>query len=246
MHFCRLLAVLACCGQHTLLLHTIVFLLKLIAIRLFTRLNYLNSALFTTMEDPVSPINPENGILPERKVVYCDRCGMPPEYCEYGPDYETECAPKNRPEKPWTVEERLRAFYEKYVPEKVESVPGLLEKYAGREEKLFEALTKKYGPEPEDPFYAQENNTEEAGNSDSKSRRGASAKKESVQKTRVLVTKVSQKRKRHLTIVAGMESVPNLKLKDASKLFSKRFAGSSSVKDNAKGEKEIIIQGDHV
>jgi len=39
----------------------------------------------------------------------------------------------------------------------------------------------------------------------------------------------------------GMDTVPGLKLKDASKAFSKRFAGSSSVKD-----KEIIIQGDHL
>jgi translation initiation factor 1 (eIF-1/SUI1) len=37
-----------------------------------------------------------------------------------------------------------------------------------------------------------------------------------------------------------METIPGMKLKEASKAFSKRFAGSSSVK-----EKEIIIQGDH-
>jgi hypothetical protein len=31
----------------------------------------------------------------------------------------------------------------------VKDVDGLLEKYAGKEEALFKALTKKYGPEPE-------------------------------------------------------------------------------------------------
>ena len=43
----------------------------------------------------------------------------------------------------------------------------------------------------------------------------------------------------------GMDTVPDVKLKDASKQFSKRFAGSSSVKDAPNGKKEIIIQGDH-
>ena len=26
-------------------------------------------------------------------VLYCSACGVPPEYCEYGPDYETHCMP---------------------------------------------------------------------------------------------------------------------------------------------------------
>ena len=43
-----------------------------------------------------------------------------------------------------------------------------------------------------------------------------------------------------------METVEGLKLKDVSKAFSKKFAGSSSVKDTAQGGKEIIIQGDHM
>eukprot|EP00980_Cylindrotheca_fusiformis_P028654 scaffold22634_cov123-Cylindrotheca_fusiformis.AAC.1 len=42
-----------------------------------------------------------------------------------------------------------------------------------------------------------------------------------------------------------MDTVPGIKLKDVSKAFSKKFAGSSSVKDGLKG-KEIIIQGDHM
>lgn len=40
-------------------------------------------------------------VLLERvNVVYCGACGMPPEYCEYGPDYESHCLPwllKNHP-----------------------------------------------------------------------------------------------------------------------------------------------------
>ena len=42
-----------------------------------------------------------------------------------------------------------------------------------------------------------------------------------------------------MTIIVGMDTIPDLKLKDVSKAFSKRFAGSSSVKDTAGGGKEV-------
>lgn len=92
--------------------------------------------------------------LEARDVIYCGACGMPPEYCEYGPDFESHCNPwllKRHPDlhaklkalrgaaakpvrggegqgdasksaaptRPWTAEERLTAFYTRYVPEKV-------------------------------------------------------------------------------------------------------------------------------
>ena len=168
-----------------------------------------------------------------------------------------------KPDKPWTTQERLTAFYQKYVPDKIADVPSLLQKYEGKEDKLFLALCKKYGPEPLDPYYSD---SEDEGDEDSAApvegelgpqteppgaaapkREGTKKSKDSSEgATRVLIQKVAQKKKRNLTIVSGMETVPGLKLKDASKAFAKRFAGSSSVKDNAKGEKEIIIQGDHM
>ena len=43
---------------------------------------------------------------------------------------------------------RLRRFYSKYAPNKVDSVDSTLQKYEGREEELFTALCAKYGPEP--------------------------------------------------------------------------------------------------
>ena len=196
---------------------------------------------------------------------------MPPEYCEYGPDFESHCLPwiiKNEPElhaklralrgemttteaeldipkEPWTTEERLVAFYEKYMPEKVDGVPALLQKYAGKEEKLFDALVTKYGPEPEDPFYALEDDMDNLNLADKKKRRGVGAKKANEVDTRVVIQKILRSKKKAVTIVVGMDTVPSVNLKDVSKAFSKRFAGSSSVKDGAKG-KEIIIQGDHM
>jgi len=241
----------------------------------------------------------DDALLPRRKVIYCGKCGMPPEYCEYGPDFETHCDPwlkkhhrdlhedlaskrdaaggggkkkavkkeegddgkvkAEKPDKPWTTEQRLMAFYEKYAPDKTGDVPSLLEKYAGKEDKLFFALEKKYGPEPPDPYYGDDSSSDEGESGDEggavggggkkKNRRGASARKDpDGAATRVVVSKVAQKKKRSLTVISGMETVPKLKLKDASKAFSKRFAGSSSVKENAQkgGEKEIILQGDHM
>ena len=220
------------------------------------------------------------------------KTGMPPEFCEYGPDYESHCLPwlkKNhpalfkelaatvstsdvkdaqedddapeRPSDPWTTEERLTAFYEKHEPSKVDNVPQLLEKYAGKEDKLFVALVKKYGPEPEDPYYAGDSSDEDdddgsdleegmeglAVSGSNQKRRGAKAKKSKAVETKVLIQKLKRQRKKATTVISGMETVPGIKLKDVSKAFSKRFAGSSSVKDGAKpGSKEIIIQGDHM
>jgi len=229
--------------------------------------------------------------LQRRTIIYCGECGMPPEYCEYGPDFETHCNSwllKNypslykkicikadgdtkmaatiasstsaavRPSEPWTIQERLVNFYEKYQPDKVDSVPNILEKYAGKEDKLFVALVKKYGPEPDDPYYADSDEEDVEGHLDKmslddennssskKKRRGAAAKKLDKIETRIVIQKVSRNKRKAVTIIMGMDTIPDLKLKEASKAFSKKFAGSSSVKDTPQGKKEIIIQGDHM
>ena len=234
------------------------------------------------------------GLISRKSVFYCEECGMPTEYCEYSPDFESNCLPwlkanhreeydrlktlrtvaqkgadfvtgdgedgareneVKKPSAPWTTEERLTHFYEKYQPDKVDGVGAILEKYAGKEDKLFMALVKKYGPEPEDPFYANDDDDDnddladeigELSVKDKKKRRGASAKKSSAVDTRVIIQKISRNRKKAVTSIIGMDTVPDIKLKDVSKACSKRFAGSSSVKDLPTGKKEIIIQGDHM
>ncbi|ETK82521.1 hypothetical protein F441_12363 [Phytophthora nicotianae CJ01A1] len=60
--------------------------------------------------------------------------------------------------------QRLLAFYQKYNPEKVGDVAQVLAKYKGKESKLFDALVKKYGPEPgdsDDEEDAQEDDNED-------------------------------------------------------------------------------------
>ncbi|GMH73544.1 hypothetical protein TrLO_g10612 [Triparma laevis f. longispina] len=174
---------------------------------------------------------------------------------------------------PWTMEQRLAAFYAKYEPTKVSSVPTLLTKYEGKEEALFTALTKKYGDEPIDPYlkakYGITDGDSDDENEDSKppaaamgslklaqglatqkvfegKARGASVKATQKVETRIVLSKSKLQKKKWQTVVIGMETVEGLKLKDAAQAFRKRFAGSSSVKDGIGGAKEVIIQGDHV
>jgi len=234
------------------------------------------------------------------QVLYCGECGVPPEYCEYGPDYETHCKSwllKNHPTvyaelkalrkggdndatdctvtsadspalvkptpQPWTTVERLTEFYKKYQPDKLDGIATILEKYAGKEDKLFAALVRKYGPEPEDPYNLDSDDDTDDGGGGGKSnveqdigelslaekkkkRRGASAKKSSIVDTRIVIQKVSRNKRKAVTIIVGMDTVPDIKLKEVAKAFSKRFAGSSSVKDTPAGKKDIIIQGDHM
>ena len=152
-----------------------------------------------------------------------------------------------------TVEERLIAFYEHYEPSKIDNVPKIMDKYAGKEEQLFSALTKKYGPEPQHLKREDDNSIDSAVDmmkdvnlADKKKRRGASANKAAAKDTRVIIQVIKRTKKKAVTIVVGMDTVQGVKpnLKDVSQKFSRRFAGSSSVK-NTKTGKEVIIQGDH-
>ncbi|KAJ9440349.1 hypothetical protein DIPPA_60682 [Diplonema papillatum] len=66
---------------------------------------------------------------------------------KYGPEPEDD----DDEEMIDTFEKRLVRFYKKYNPEKVQSVPSILDTCKGREAELFASLVEKYGPEPEAP-----------------------------------------------------------------------------------------------
>ncbi len=46
-----------------------------------------------------------------------------------------------------SIEDQIAALYEKHAPEKLDKVPGLLEKYKGSEAKLLRTIQEKYGVE---------------------------------------------------------------------------------------------------
>lgn len=142
-------------------------------------------------EDPGD--DEEEGIVNGGKLIYCAVCGMPPEYCEYGDNYE-KCVP-------W-----IKQHCPCYLKEVASS---------GEEKKK-------------------------------KSKRGGGVirKKEiSADKQKVVVYTEARSRKKTVTVVEGLETV-GIKLKDAAKLFGRKFASSSSVKDKDTGGTEIVIQGD--
>ena len=47
-----------------------------------------------------------------------------------------------------SLEARLTRYYKKYNPDQLEKIPYLAKKYQNNDDVLFEALQKKYGPEP--------------------------------------------------------------------------------------------------
>ena len=61
----------------------------------------------------------------------------------------TETTPKpgffaSSPSAAMSFEDKIKGFYAKYNPSKIDEVPGLVAKYHGREQELFEKLEKKY------------------------------------------------------------------------------------------------------
>eukprot|EP01060_Flectonema_neradi_P007144 TRINITY_DN14965_c0_g1_i1.p1 TRINITY_DN14965_c0_g1~~TRINITY_DN14965_c0_g1_i1.p1 ORF type:complete len:991 (+),score=238.02 TRINITY_DN14965_c0_g1_i1:70-2973(+) len=60
-----------------------------------------------------------------------------------------------------TLKERLVRLYMKYNPEKVSTVPGIIEKYGNDGEELMKKLVEKYGPEPTDDEEEEDERTKQ-------------------------------------------------------------------------------------
>eukprot|EP01041_Mallomonas_annulata_P004705 gene4705-9325_t len=79
-----------------------------------------------------------------------------------------------------------------------------------------------------------------------KKKRGGSSvpKKVAVVETKIIISRVQRQKRKFVTSVVGLDTVPDLKLKDAAKVFGKKFSSGASIGDTATGGKEIVIQGD--
>ena len=87
---------------------------------------------------------------------------------------------------------------------------------------------------------------DEAGDVGKKGKRGGGVIKKktiSADKQKVVISKEVRNKKKAVTSVEGLETF-SVKLKDAAKVFGKKFAASSSVKEKDSGGQEIVIQGD--
>lgn len=86
---------------------------------------------------------------------------------------------------------------------------------------------------------------EEGGDGKKTKRGGGVIKKKvlSADKQKVVISKEVRNKRKAVTSVEGLETF-GVKLKDAAKVFGKKFAASSSVKEKDSGGQEIVIQGD--
>lgn len=80
----------------------------------------------------------------------------------------------------------------------------------------------------------------------SKKDKGIGPKKKvtSAVECKVIIARIQRQKKKYVTSVAGLDTVPDLNIKDAAKVFGKKFASGASIGDLPTGGKEIVIQGD--
>ncbi|GAQ80707.1 Translation initiation factor SUI1 family protein [Klebsormidium nitens] len=154
--------------------------------------------------------------LQPQTVLYCGVCGLPPEFCEFGPDFE-KC-------KPWLIKNAPGAYPEltKKAADEAEAKLGDL-RLGGEDGADGEASTSK----PEDEIV--------------KKLPGGKVKRK--EKQEILVEKATRNKRKAITTVKGMELF-GVKLGDASKKFGKKFASGSSVVKGPTEKEQIDVQGD--
>eukprot|EP00903_Cladosiphon_okamuranus_P013607 g12673.t1 len=148
-------------------------------------------------------------------VWYCGVCGLPPEYCEYG-STGAEC----------------RAWAEANCPE----VFAIEEGMAGLEVQSGAGNGAEGGEVGEEK--------EEPKKKGKKVRIAKPGKKGAVGEQRVVIGRLSRNRRKFVTVVGGLDTFPDVKIKDAAKKIGKQFACGSSVSKAPSGAEEVVIQGD--
>ena len=159
--------------------------------------------------------------------IYCPLNGLPPEYCEYYPVGARR--PRLRPR-----QAQGRGDGEAGWPASTETQHNA---NAGLRQDA--ALDRRALPLPV-------KGEDEAGDVGKKGKRGGGVIKKktiSADKQKVIISKEVRNKKKAVTSVEGLETF-SVKLKDAAKVFGKKFAASSSVKEKDSGGQEIVIQGD--
>lgn len=150
-----------------------------------------------------------------KKVVYCPTCTMPIEFCEFGASYDT-CLPWIAKKHPEVLSEAVLA------------------------EALGKSCTVEGGDEDEESEKSKEKEKKTKGR-----HKGAAAlKTAAVLDTKVVIARIQRQKRKFVTVVAGLETVQDLRLKDATKVFGKKFSSGASVNDVQGGGKEVVIQGD--
>jgi len=62
--------------------------------------------------------------------------------------------------------------------------------------------------------------------------------------TKIVIARIQRQKKKFITSVVGLDTIPEVKIKDVAKLFGKKFSSGASVGETAAGLKEVTVQGD--
>ncbi|KAK8523233.1 hypothetical protein V6N13_113182 [Hibiscus sabdariffa] len=148
-------------------------------------------------------------------VQYCQVCSLPPEYCEFGSEFE-KC-------KPWLIQNAPDLY------------PDLLKANANEADKVADQL-QSTGISSADSGGSSEAKPEEV-----KRLPGGKIKKK--EKKEVIIEKVVRNKRKCITTVKGLELF-GVKLSDASKKLGKKFATGASVVKGPTDKEQIDVQGD--
>eukprot|EP00850_Spirogloea_muscicola_P004028 SM000017S02768 [mRNA] locus=s17:152483:154743:+ [translate_table: standard] len=157
-------------------------------------------------------------------VVYCPVCSMPPEYCEFGPDF-SKC-------KPWLLENFPKLYPELQKAEAEDKAAEKLEQLQLSGEPSLDLL-----PKGAEAAAGSSNTVPEVV----KKLPGGKTKKK--ERPEVLVEKFTRNKRKAVTTIKGMELF-GVKLADAAKKFGKRFASGASVVKGPTEKEQIDVQGD--
>ncbi|XP_008782546.1 translation machinery-associated protein 22 isoform X2 [Phoenix dactylifera] len=156
------------------------------------------------------------------RVLYCGVCGLPAEYCEFGPDFE-RCKPWLRQHAPDLYPDLLKEATEKEADKAADQLQAVGisgEGGGGGEASSGAAL----GPKQE-----------------VKRLPGGKIKKK--EKQEVVIEKIIRNKRKCVTVVKGLELF-GIKLSDASKKLGKKFATGASVVKGPTDKEQIDVQGD--
>ncbi|CAA6660929.1 unnamed protein product [Spirodela intermedia] len=154
--------------------------------------------------------------LPVR-VLYCQVCSMPAEYCEFSPDFE-KC-------KPWLVE---NAPIERELEKAAEKLQSTNISGTSSGVGVVGSVDSAGGPSTPKP-------------EEIKRLPGGKIKKK--EKQEVVIEKIVRNKRKCVTVVKGLELF-GIKLSDASKKLGKRFATGASVVKGPTEKEQIDVQGD--
>ncbi|EPS73032.1 hypothetical protein M569_01725, partial [Genlisea aurea] len=148
------------------------------------------------------------------KVLYCAVCGLPAEYCEFGPNFE-KC-------KPW-ISQNARDLY-----------PDLFKDAAGKDvDNLSDQLQSTSVSSDAAPPKPKEENVKRLP--------GGKIKKK--EKLEVVIEKTTRNKRKCITSVKGLDLF-GVKLNEAAKKIGKKFASGASVVKGPTEKEQIDVQGD--